>query len=71
MPDYVVPITNLKYWSTNVCTTQYFNEFIRFSLKRDIKERIISSAESGSAWRFRQFNYIKLKVLSSKFELQL
>ena len=36
--DYTVPITNLRYWSTDIYSTQCFNNFIRFSLKGDIKK---------------------------------
>lgn len=36
-----VHLSSLRYWSTNVYKTKYFNDFVHFSLKQNISSRLI------------------------------
>lgn len=56
-----VPITNIRWGTTNVYKAQNFHDCIHFSLKRNIKESIIFNVESRSSWRFTRFSYINFK----------
>ena len=48
----LAPITNITCQSNNVDAEQYFNGYIPFSLKIDMKKIIIFNAESGTWWRY-------------------
>ena len=53
------------YWSTETYDGQYFNDFILFGSKQDILKRVIVNYMSGSAWYFKRFLYLAVKVLNS------
>ena len=61
-PEPVETVILIRYWLTDVYTTKYFNNYLFFSLKRDIKKRILANSQSGSSWRFRRFIYLNLKI---------
>ena len=45
--------------------TNYFNDFILYSLRSDILKRVIVNQMSGSSWYFKRFLNLALKVLDS------
>ena len=59
-----IPISDVRYWSTEPIRTKSFNDYVYFSLKKDIQKRIISKGFSASSWYFKKFNYLNLKVFS-------
>ena len=56
------PIVNTTYWTTKPFKTTYFNDYIFYSLRKNILKRVIVNGMSGSSWRFRRFIYLNLKV---------
>ena len=68
---YTVTMTNARYWSTDIYRTTYFNEHVLFSLKDDIKKRVIVNGLSGSSWHFNKFLYLNLKVFKGSSNLKI
>ena len=58
------PIVNVRFWSTETYQTRSFNDYIFYSLKEDIKKRIIVNELNGSSWHFNRFLYLNVKVFS-------
>ena len=54
----VTGLYDLRIWSTAVYVGNFFNDFIKTSLKNDIKKRIILSGQIGSSWHFDRFQSI-------------
>ena len=48
---------------------KYFNDFILFGLKQGNLKRVIVNNMSGSAWYFKRFLYLTVKVLDSQAEI--
>ena len=66
-PD-LEPLLNTRYWTTETYDSTYFNDFIFFGLRQDILKRVIINNMSGSAWHFKRFVYLALKVLDAEVE---
>ena len=49
-----------RVWSTPVYFGNFFDDFIKTSLKSDIKKRIISNGRTGSSWRFDRFESVSV-----------
>ena len=67
-PD-LEPLLNTRYWTTETYNSTYFNDFIFFGLRQDILKRVIINNLSGSAWHFKRFVYLALKVLDAEVEI--
>ena len=52
----------------NILMILYFDDFL-FGLKQDILKRAIVNNMSGSAWYFKRFLYLAVKVLDSQAEI--
>lgn len=57
------PITDAPYWSLESYRTKYFNNYLFFSLKKDILKRVIVNGMSERSWRYCTFAYVYLKAL--------
>ena len=55
-----------RYWSTSPYDSVFFNDFIFFSLKSEILNRVIQNGLSGSSWFFNKFASLSLKVLGGQ-----
>ena len=62
----VPPSFDSRYWSTSPYESVFFNDFIFFSLKAEILNRVIQNGLSGSSWFFNKFASISLKVLEGQ-----
>ena len=51
-----VELENFRVWLTNVFVGQYFNQFIRSEMKKDILKRVIVNGLTGSSWLFKRFS---------------
>ena len=60
------PSLDNRYWSTSPYESVYFNDFILFSLKGVILNRVIQNGLSGSSWFFKKFTSLYLKVLEGQ-----
>ena len=60
------PSLDNRYWSTSPYESVYFNDFILFSLKGEILNRVIQNGLSGSSWFFNKFASLSLKVLEGQ-----
>ena len=60
------PSLDNRYWSTSPYESVYFNDFILFSLKGEILNRVIQNGLSGSSWFFKKFTSLSLKVLEGQ-----
>ena len=64
------PIVNTRYWSTSPYEGVYFNDFIYFSIKGEILNRVILNGLSRSSWYFLKFANLSLKVLEGENTFQ-
>ena len=64
-------IKSLRYWSTNVYKSVYFNDFVVTKIRNDILKRVISNKLNGSSWHFNRFSYLNLKVVEENFKLKI
>ena len=62
-------LIDTRYWTAETYVGKYFNDFIFSGLRQDILEREIVNNMSGSAWYFKRFIYLAVKVLDLKFEI--
>ena len=60
------PSLDTRYWSTSVYDSVFFNDFIFFSIKSDILNKVIQNGLSGSSWYFHKFLSLSLKVLEGE-----
>ena len=63
------PLLDTRYWTTETYDDKFFNDFILFGLKQEILKRVIVNNISGSAWYFKRFLYLAVKVLDSQVEI--
>ena len=56
----VTGLYDLRVWSTPVYFGHFFNDFIKTSLKNDIKKKIILNGQTGSSWRFDRFQSVSV-----------
>ena len=66
-----LPSFDIRYWSTSVHESVFFNDFIFFALKSKILNRVIHNGLSGSSWFFYKFTSISLKVLEGEIILSV
>ena len=60
------PSLDNRYWSTSLYESVFFNDFVIFSLKAEILNRVIQNGLSGSSWYFKKFASLSLKVLEGE-----
>ena len=58
-----------QHWTRETYDGKCFNDFILLGLRKDILKRVIINNISGSAWYFKQFRYLSVKVLDSQAEV--
>ena len=58
------PISNSRFWSTDVYKGLCFNDFIFNGLKHDILNKVIINGMTGNSWRFHRFITLTVKVLN-------
>ena len=63
------PISNSRFWSTEVYKGVYFNDFIFHGLRHDILNKVIINGMTGSSWRFHRFITLTVKVLNLDREI--
>ena len=66
-PD-LQPLLNNRYWTTQTYDSTYFNDFIFFGLRQDILNRVIINTMPGSAWHFKRFIFLAVKILDGEVE---
>ena len=66
-PD-LQPLLNNRYWTTQTYDSTYFNDFIFSGLRQDILNRVIINTMSGSAWHFKRFISLAVKILDGEVE---
>ena len=49
-----------RLWSAPTYSGNVFNDVIKFSLKNDIKKKIILNCRTGSSWRFNRFQSVSV-----------
>ena len=68
--DYLEPLVQTRYWSTEPLLTKSFNDFISFKLRESILKRVVNNRLSGSAWNFNKFNYLNVKIVDASTALK-
>ena len=66
-----IDITSVRYWSSDVYSGVYFNDFIVSEIRNDILKRVINNNLSGSSWHFNRFKHINLKIIDHKNKIHL
>ena len=69
LDNYLEPLVQTRYWSTEPLQSKSFNDFIEFKIRESILKRVINNKLSGSAWNFNKFNYLNIKILSVSTQL--
>ena len=67
-PD-LQPLLSTRYFTTQTYDSTYFNDFILFGLRQDILNRVIINTMSGSAWHFKHFISLAVKILDGEDEV--
>ena len=52
---------NLRYWTTDIYKTNYFNDFVFYGLRQNILGKVIVNDMSGSSWKFSRFIMLSLR----------
>ena len=60
----------LFYWSSDVYSGVYFNDFIISEIRNEILKKVINNL-SGSSWHFNRFKHINLKIIDHKNKIHL
>ena len=64
-------IVNTRFWSSEVYSGVYFNDFIVSEIRFDILKRVINNNLSGSSWHFNRFKHLNLKIIDQEDILHL
>ena len=64
--DDIPPLKDTRYWSTEVYTVNYFNQFVYYNLAEDFSKRVINNGLTGSSWVFNRFINLSLTVLKNR-----
>ena len=67
--NYAEPLVQTRYWSTEPFQAKSFNDFISFKIRESILKRVVNNNLSGSAWHFRKFNYVNIKIVNVSIDL--
>ena len=63
--DNSILLKDTRYWSTEVYTVNYFNQFVYYNLAEDYSKRVILNGLSGSSWTFNRFINLNLTLIKS------
>ena len=63
------PLKDIRYWTTESYESDCFNDFVFYFLKSSILKRVIHNQASGSAWYFKCFLNLAVKILNGEAEL--
>ena len=63
--DDSVLLKDTRYWSTEVYTFNYFNQFVYYNLAEDYAKRVILNGLSGSSWTFNRFINLNLTLIKN------
>ena len=61
--DNLISLKDTRYWSTDVYTVNYFNQFVYYNLAEDYGKRVVLNGLTGSAWTFNRFINLNLTVI--------
>ena len=64
-------IISVRYWSSDVYSGVYFNDFIISEIRGNILKRIINNNLSGNSWHFNRFKHINLKIIDQENKMHL
>ena len=64
-------IISVRYWSSDVYSGVYFNDFIISEIRGNILKRIINNNLSGNSWHFNRFKHINLKIIDQENKIHL
>ena len=64
--DDIAPVKDIRYWSTEVYTVNYFNEFVYYNLAEDYSRRVINNGLTGSSFVFNRFINLSLTALRNQ-----
>ena len=64
--DDIAPVKDIRYWSTETYTVNYFNEFVHYNLAEDYRKRVINNGLTGSSFVFNRFINLSLTVLKNQ-----
>ena len=60
--DNSILLKDTRYWSTDVYTVNYFNQFVYYNLAEDYGKRVILNGLTGSSWTFNRFINLNLTL---------
>ena len=64
--DNLIDLKDTRYWSTDIYTVNYFNQFVYYNLAEDYGKRVILNRLTGSSWTFHRFINLNLTVLKNQ-----
>ena len=67
--DNFVPLSDTRYWATDVYRATYFNDFVFYSLQNDFTKRVINNGLTGSLWTFNRYITLELTVLKNQEDI--
>ena len=67
--DKFIPLTDTRYWATDVYRATFFNDFVFYSLHNDFTKRVVNNGLSGSSWVFNRFINLELSVLKNQEDI--
>ena len=62
----IAPVKDVRYWSTEAYTVNYFNEIVYYNLAEDYSRRVINNGLTGSSFVFNRFINLSLTVLKNR-----
>ena len=68
--DNSILLKDTRYWSTDVYTVNYFNQFVYYNLAEDYGKRVILNGVTGSSWTFNKFINLNLTLIKNSEVLQ-
>ena len=63
--DNSISLKDTRYWSTDVYTVNYFNQFVYYNLAEDYGKRVILNGLTGSSWTFNRFINLNLTLIKN------
>ena len=63
--DNLISLKDTRYWSTDVYTVNYFNQFVYYNLAEDYGKRVVLNGLTGSAWTFNRFINLNLTLIKN------
>ena len=63
--DNLISLKDTRYWSTDIYTVNYFNQFVYYNLAEDYGKRVILNGLTGSSWTFNRFINLNLTLVKN------